>query len=344
MPHLATDRISRGLRWTGTLLLAAGVVLVVGAIGWTQSADALIAASIVSVLAFGLPGAAAFGLAYWFEYVADRLEQSAAAPRVENATAHPENPFREPLRRYALAVAVVAVAWAARAGLDTFIPQQVPFITFYLAVAVAGWLGGFGPAALATALSLAITWALYLSSAVVAPQPDLGRFVVLGLFVFVCLGIAAITAALHAALARTQQLADELRRQMRSDAGDAQAPRPLADAVPVPVWMTDEQGARTYFNPAWLHLRGRTFEQESGYGWEEGVHPEDLASRRQAFDLAFLQRAPFTLEYRLRDATGEYRLVRDRGGPRYGDDHAFAGYAGALTEAGPDLAPPSSPA
>src|SRR5664279_2943404 len=123
MPHLATDRISRGLRWAGTLLLAAGVVLVVGAIGWTQSADALIAASIVSVLAFGLPGAAAFGLAYWFEYVADRLEQSAAAPRVESATAHPENPFREPQRRYALAVAVVAVAWAARARLDTFIPQ-----------------------------------------------------------------------------------------------------------------------------------------------------------------------------------------------------------------------------
>ena len=230
MPHLATDRISRGLRWAGTGLLVAGAALIVVGIGWTRSPDALITISAIAALAFGLPGAAAFGLAFWLEHTADQLERGEADDVVHtySALAPPErNPFREPLRRYAIAIVAVALAWAARGALDHFIPNQAPFVTFFLAVAVAGWLGGFGPAALATLLSLIIAWRFYVAAVIDAPVPELGRFVLLGLFVFVCLGIAAITAALHAALERTQQLAEELRRQkneLTATAARASAP------------------------------------------------------------------------------------------------------------------------
>lgn len=214
MPHLATDRISRGLRWAGAVLLLLGVLLVIGGIGWTQSADALITASAVALLAFGVPGAAAFGLALWLEHTADRLEHPPAGTGA--APAKPKlpdrNPFREPMRGYGVAVVAVAAAWVARLALDYVAPGQVPFLTFFFAVMAAGWFGGFGPAAIATLASLVITWQFYVKSMPYVGTPDFGKFVILGLFVLVCLGIAAITAALHAALVRTQQLADRARR------------------------------------------------------------------------------------------------------------------------------------
>lgn len=212
MPHSATDRIARGLRWAGSLLLAGGVLLVVVGIGFTRSADALITAAVVASLAFGLPGAAAFGLALWLDFETDRIERRTDAELRSPMTTAAGNPFREPLRRYAVALVAVALSWGLRVLLDRIAPGQVPFLTFFLAVIVAGWVGGFGPAAFATLLSLAITWSFYMNGAIFTAVPDVGRFVVLGLFVIVCLGIAAITAALHAALERTQLMALELAR------------------------------------------------------------------------------------------------------------------------------------
>lgn len=340
MPHLATDRISRGLRWAGTGLLLAGVLLIVAGIGWTQSADALIMASAVAVLAFGLPGAAAFGLAFWLEHTADRLEQQAPANAATlSVAASPAsgNPFREPLRRYAVALVAVAVAWAARAGLDTFIPNEVPFITYYLAVAVAGWLGGFGPAAFSTLLSLVLAWYYYVMPESGGYTPELRRFVALGLFMFVGLGLAAITAALHAALDRTQQLAALTRQQKDLLAASENRFRSLAAHIPSMVWMTDAQRACTFFNPAWLRFRGRTLEQELGHGWEAGVHPDDLARRRAVFDDAYGNRAGFAVKYRLGRADGEYQWLLDQAAPRFNDDGSFAGYVGVATPIDPPL-------
>lgn len=216
MPHTATDRVSRGLRWAGSLLLAGGMALVVVGIAFTRTADALVTASVVAALACGLPGAAAFGFALWLEHEADRIERGPGESRAAGEPAR--NPFREPLRLYAIAVLAVGAAWGARLLLDRIAPGQVPFLTYFLAVIVAGWFGGFGPATLATLLSLVITWLLYMPGVYFATASDAGRFVILGLFVMVCLGISAITAALHAALERTHQLSQELARARRDGA------------------------------------------------------------------------------------------------------------------------------
>ena len=340
MPHLATDRISRGLRWAGSGLLLAGVLLIVAGIGWTQSTDALIMASAVAVLAFGLPGAAAFGLAFWLQHTADRLEHVAptnAATLPVAASPASGNPFREPLRRYAVAPIAVAVAWLARAGLDTYVPHEVPFITYFLAVAVAGWLGGFGPAALSTLLSLVLTWYSYVMPEMGASPPALHRLVALGLFVFVSLGLSAITAALHAALDGTQQLAALTRRQKDLLAASENRFRSLVAHFPVMVWMADAQRACTFCNPAWLHFRGRTLEQELGHGWEDGVHPDDLVRRRAVFDDALGNRAAFAVKYRLGRAAGEYQWLLDQAAPHFNDDGSLAGYVGVATPIDPPL-------
>ena len=326
MPGPATERVTQGLTWLGMGLLLGGALVVVGAIALTSSIEALVAWASVAALAFGLPGAAAFGLAFWLDHAADRAERRA----VDSMRGHeaPEPHWGDTLRGYALAIIAVLCAWGVRVWLDLYIPDEVPFITFYLAVAVAGWVGGFGPAATATVLSAAISGALYVRPDAGA---DAGRFMLLGMFLLVCLGIAAIVSALHESLARAQQLASGARRP--EPARDADNPlRTLAQFAPAALFMTDSAQGCTYCNRAWLSIRGRTLPQELGNGWLEGVHAEDLARRREAFAQALATRERQEVAYRLKYADGSYREVRDVVVAHVNTRGQVVGILGALRE------------
>jgi PAS domain S-box-containing protein len=302
MARIATERVTRSLTWLGIALLVGGALVVVAGVALTTTIEGLVAAGSIAAFAFGIPGAAAFGLAMWLEYAADNVEQRAVAG-LQPGHAAPGH-VGEHIRKYSLAVLAVLAAWGLRIWLDTHIPDEVPFITFYLAVAVAGWIGGFGPAAAATALSATIAGVMYV-------HPGAGvhfqRVMLLGIFLLVSLGIAAIVSALHDALARAQQLADAARPSR-----EVEHPlRTLAQFAPAPLFTADLAHACTYCNRAWLALRGRTLAQELGNGWCEGVHAEDLARRRDAFAAAMATRTPQSIEYRLRYADGAFRHVRD---------------------------------
>src|SRR5258708_26345229 len=108
--------------------------------------------------------------------------------------------------------------------------------------------------------------------------------------------------------------------------------RTMADTAPVLIWMTDSSKAYIYFNKIWLDFTGRTVELEQGYGWAEGVHPDDYASCVQHYIAAFDRRQPFTMEYRLRRFDGVYRWILDNGTPRFAPDGAFLGYIGSCID------------
>ena len=103
----------------------------------------------------------------------------------------------------------------------------------------------------------------------------------------------------------------------------------MADTAPVLIWMTGPDSVCNYFNKPWLEFTGRTFEQEVGTGWLEGVYPGDVQSIFDCFLPAFHARQPFRTEYRLRRADGEYRWVIESGIPRYTVAGEFAGYIGS---------------
>jgi PAS domain S-box-containing protein len=302
---MGSERVARGLFMVGAGFLVGGALVVVGAIALTTSIEALVASASVAALAFGVPGAASFALAFWLEQAAERAERraiSALQPPVGQDT-H----VGETLRRYGLAVVAVLCAWGFRMWLDLYIPGEVPFITFFLAVAVAGWIGGFGPAALATVFSTVIAGALYVRPGAGA---DIGRILLLGIFVLVCLGIAAMVSALYEALGRAQVAQQGTRAEPAGR--DVDHPlRALAQFAPAALFMTDATQGCTYCNRAWLAMRGRSLAQELGNGWCEGVHAEDLARRREAFAKALATREPQTVTYRLRYADGAFREVRD---------------------------------
>ena len=70
-------------------------------------------------------------------------------------------------------------------------------------------------------------------------------------------------------------------------------------------------------------------EQEVGTGWIQGVHPDDVQVCSDGYWPAFHARKPFTMEYRLRRADGEYRWLIESGVPRYTGAGEFAGYIGS---------------
>lgn len=94
------------------------------------------------------------------------------------------------------------------------------------------------------------------------------------------------------------------------------------------VWTSGLDKGCDYFNDIWLNFTGRTFEQEFGNGWAEGVHPEDFDMCLNIYVTAFDKREQFSMVYRMKRYDGEYRYILDQGSPRYNSKDEFLGFIG----------------
>lgn len=108
--------------------------------------------------------------------------------------------------------------------------------------------------------------------------------------------------------------------------------RTMADSAPVLIWMSNPDGRGIFFNQTWLHFTGRSLEQEMGYGWSDGIHPQDVERCADISQSAYEQRAPFQMEYRLRRADGQHRWLLEEGMPRFTPDGIFIGYIGSCVD------------
>jgi PAS domain S-box-containing protein len=128
-----------------------------------------------------------------------------------------------------------------------------------------------------------------------------------------------------------QDITDEFEAKQKLMESEARF-RSLADCAPVLIWMSDPDKACVYFNKTWLNFTGKTHEEEYGYGWANGVHPDDYDRCVRIYEQNFDRRSAFEMTYRLRHHTGEYRWIQDNGAPRYLPDGTFAGYIGTCTD------------
>jgi PAS domain S-box-containing protein len=164
---------------------------------------------------------------------------------------------RTTILRYAVAVLSIALATGLRLLLDPLLGSAFPFATLFLAVLVAAWYGGFGPAVAATVLgAVASVWLLLTPHdrpAVSGYEKEAG----LALYVAVGFGIAALGGAMRTARQRAEADAttaalqrEELRTTLAS----------IGDAVLV----TDAEGRVVSLNPVAEALTGWTNGEAAG--------------------------------------------------------------------------------
>src|SRR5688572_27027955 len=124
----------------------------------------------------------------------------------------PVIPANATVLRYAAAVGVVLVVFAARAALAPLLGQQAPLLPFLLGVLVSAYLGGLGPAILASAMTpfLATIW--FTSWPHDAPPLEWVAHVVFFLL------LAVLSAIIMVSLQKAVRRADEHARQAQAAA------------------------------------------------------------------------------------------------------------------------------
>lgn len=107
--------------------------------------------------------------------------------------------------------------------------------------------------------------------------------------------------------------------------------RALVDAFADFLWFCSADGRLVGDMPAWRAVTGQTREQLLGYGWLDGVHPDDRARVIASWKDAVARRAAFSSTYRLVGNDGT-RWLDVRGAPVLGEDDAVREWVGTAVD------------
>ena len=108
--------------------------------------------------------------------------------------------------------------------------------------------------------------------------------------------------------------------------------REVVEKLPNPVWISDKEGFKTYFNEAWYKLTGRDLKENLGEGWISSVHPEDVERILALYLESIKNRKEFVFEYRIERTDGEHRWVRESGIPFFNEKKEYLGFLGSCVD------------
>src|SRR5258708_16230810 len=174
---------------------------------------------------------------------------------------------------YSLAVVAPAVTLLVRWPLGAVFGDRVMFVTFFPAVIIAAYFGGFLPGLLATGLS-----ALAAKYFLVAPLNSFGVAtlhdgVALTLFVLVGAMISGLSESLHRT--RRRLLANERQRAEAELQETEDRFRQLAENINEKFWMSDVSGERLFYvSQGYEEIWGRA-RKSLPRSWDESIHPDD---------------------------------------------------------------------
>ncbi|MDH7639385.1 PAS domain-containing protein [Sphingomonas oryzagri] len=108
--------------------------------------------------------------------------------------------------------------------------------------------------------------------------------------------------------------------------------RILADTMPQMVWSTRPDGFHDYYNARWYEYTGVPEGSTDGEGWNGMFHPEDQDRAWSVWRHSLETGDPYEIEYRLRDAKGQYRWTLGRALPIRDDRGAITRWFGTCTD------------
>src|SRR4051794_19701599 len=267
---------------------------------------------------------------------------------------------------YLVAAGAVVVMAIVRWLLAPLLGAQLPFTTFVVAVLVAAWYGGLGPALVATGLSALLGLFLF-----IPPTYSLqlaGRMEILRVLLFSLTGAiaamlgesrlraqaraeaAAVDARMAAERARSEatraeqeksraeaaavEAEEALNQQLEIEAALSSSEarfRAMAESSPLGIYITDSSGDCLYTNRAYQRISGLSEQQARGTGWSSAIHPEDRERVFQEWYRAAERRIPFLSEHRFAHADGKVVWTRVNAAEVI-DQEQLVGYVGLVED------------
>lgn len=108
--------------------------------------------------------------------------------------------------------------------------------------------------------------------------------------------------------------------------------RILADTMPQMVWSTRPDGFHDYYNARWYEFTGVPAGSTDGEAWNGMFHPEDQDRAWAVWRHSLETGEPYEIEYRLRDARGQYRWTLGRALPMRDKNGAIIRWFGTCTD------------
>ncbi|MCW2339138.1 PAS domain S-box-containing protein [Sphingobium sp. B2D3A] len=108
--------------------------------------------------------------------------------------------------------------------------------------------------------------------------------------------------------------------------------RVLADTMPQMVWSTRPDGFHDYYNARWYEFTGVEPGSTDGEGWNGMFHPDDQERAWSVWRHSLESGDPYEIEYRLRNAHGEYRWTLGRALPIRDNSGTITRWFGTCTD------------
>ncbi|HTN77553.1 MAG TPA: PAS domain S-box protein [Pirellulaceae bacterium] len=211
---------------------------------------------------------------------------------------------------YSVSLLATLAGLLLRWQLHPVLGDRALYSTYFPAVILAAYFGGFWPGLIVTLLSAVANNFLLVEPHFVLQLKGTGDTVALALFVLTGLFISGMSESLHRAQIRI--LNDERRRAHEALRQTEERFRSMVQNSSDIISVFAADGTILYQTPSIERLLGHSAQERIGKNVfnEPLVHPDDLARKRAFFaDLVNHPKSVLTCEYRLRHADGSWRNI-----------------------------------
>lgn len=108
--------------------------------------------------------------------------------------------------------------------------------------------------------------------------------------------------------------------------------RTLATHAPVGIFQTNAQGECIFVNKRWVEITGTSSVRAMGYGWTEGLHPDDREAALAEWQAAARSGREFSQEYRFQTPEGTVTWVFGNATPLRDEKGEITGYLGTIMD------------